>query len=248
MGAGLCTVWCAVTLVSLVGCSDGGGASATSTTHAASSSAVATPVVSSAPLTTTNGGESTSVPAGVPGLDDPDAFCAAWAAYSGTLQAISVAQAFGGLSSLAVARLEVIAAPALVESVGHIGGRWPHVLLEERSLALNSLIGPYGRRAEKALALLSAVGATDLDLQQFRLIWGAALRARRADQAVIALPPLSSELEKVVKAAALKLDAGSTPFGHDPSLDVHSVEVPLTKAYLARHCPDLASSGVGDAI
>ncbi|MEY2400600.1 MAG: hypothetical protein QOJ08_711, partial [Ilumatobacteraceae bacterium] len=38
------------------------------------------------------------------------------------------------------------------------------------------------------------------------------------------------------------------PFAQDPSLVILGVESPLTDAYLVAHCPDLASSGVGDAL
>ncbi|HUC31965.1 MAG TPA: hypothetical protein VMS14_01105, partial [Ilumatobacteraceae bacterium] len=49
-------------------------------------------------------------PTGVPGVDDEDEFCAAWARYSGTLQALGVASAFGDVTSVELARLEVVAA------------------------------------------------------------------------------------------------------------------------------------------
>ena len=46
----------------------------------------------------------------------------------------------------------------------------------------------------------------------------------------------------------LAYDKARTPFAQDPSLAIDGVETPLTDAYLAVHCPDLASSGVGDAL
>ncbi len=185
---------------------------------------------------------------GVPGLDDPDAFCAAWAVYGGTLQAIGVAQAFGGLSSLEVARLEVVASAALVASVDAVGRHWPADILGDQSVVLTNLVGPYGRRAQKALTMLTDAGATELQLQQFRQLWDDALRSRRADEPVITLAPLPSELEDLVKVVAAQFDAAVTPFADDPSLNVDSVEVPRTYTYLAEHCPDLASSGLGDAV
>jgi len=185
---------------------------------------------------------------GVPGLDDPDAYCAAWATYSGTLQAISVAQAFGGLSSLDVARLEIVASAALVAAVEGIGANWPHDLLGERSQVLSNLVGPFGRRAQRAMSMLLDAGATELELQQFRQVWTDALHARLPDEPVITLAPLSSELEDLVRTAADRFDAALTPFASDPSLNVSAVEAPLTDAYLAEQCPDLASSGVGDAV
>ena len=58
----------------------------------------------------------------------------------------------------------------------------------------------------------------------------------------------TERLASIVGEAATGFDVAVTPFAHDPSLRVDEVEVPATDAYLAAHCPDLASSGVGDAI
>ena len=62
------------------------------------------------------------------------------------------------------------------------------------------------------------------------------------------IAPLPSELEDLVAAASAAIDAALTPFAADPSLDVSAVQSPLTDEYLATHCPDLASIGVGDQV
>ncbi|MEQ1700589.1 MAG: hypothetical protein ABMA25_10780, partial [Ilumatobacteraceae bacterium] len=187
-------------------------------------------------------------PTGVPGIDDAIPFCAAWAVYSGSVQSIGIANAFGGLSSLEIARLEVIAAASLVESVGGIGSNWPGELVGERSVVLTDLVGPFDRRAQKAVTALRDAGMTDDELTELTVIWMTALRERTAEDPVIAVPPLRDDLAAKVDAAAAAFDAAATPFGDDPSLIVESVETPLTDAYLSATCPDLASSGVGDAI
>ena len=51
-----------------------------------------------------------------------------------------------------------------------------------------------------------------------------------------------------VRAAAGEFDLAVTPFASDPSLVVATVDTPDTDAYLAAQCPDLANSGVGDAV
>jgi len=238
-----------VAALSLAACSSGGdgadGTSPTTTVAAgASTSVTATSDTSGATSAPTLPGEGV----GVPGLDDPDAFCAAWAAYSGTVQAIGVAQAFGGLSSVELARLEVAAAAALVAAVDAIGANWPSALVGERSEVLANLVGPFGRRAQRSLSMLLDAGATDLEVEQFVQLWNEALRTRLPDEPVIALAPLPSELDELVRSVAQRFDAAVTPFAQDPSLDVSSVQTPLTDAYLAQQCPDLASSGVGDAV
>jgi len=184
----------------------------------------------------------------VPGLDAADPFCSAWAVYSGTLQAIGVGGAFGGLTNAEVARLELLASPALSDAVGGIGNRWPSDLVSERTPVLADLIGPYNRRAAKAMDALRAAGVSDDELAQLRVVWLDALRTRSGEDPVITVAPLGGELEAKVQAAALAFDGSVTPFADDPSLQVGSVTTPLTDAYLAEHCPDLASSGVGDTI
>ena len=39
-----------------------------------------------------------------------------------------------------------------------------------------------------------------------------------------------------------------TPYANDPSLVIQGVQSPETDAYLASHCPELATSGVGDSL
>ena len=203
------------------------------------------PATTDARATTTTVGPE---PTGVPGIDDPNAYCAAWVRYSGSLQAIGVAVAFGDLTSLDVARLEVIGAAALTDAVNGIGSRWPAELVGERSIVLAGVVGPYARRAEKALAALVAAGATEDDLAELRLAWLDALRYRDPAMPVIDVPGVPARLGNLIEAAAATFDAAVTPFAQDPSLAASAGDTPATDAYLATTCPDLASSGVGDAI
>ena len=53
----------------------------------------------------------------MPGLDADDPWCSSWAVYSGTVQTIGIAGAFGELRSVDIAALELIgAAPDLPET------------------------------------------------------------------------------------------------------------------------------------
>jgi len=142
----------------------------------------------------------------------------------------------------------VIAAPALVDAVTGIGGRWPSELLTERSLVLADLVGPFGRRAQKAVQALEAAGAQESELSELASLWTVALRTRRDDRPVPDLPGLAGTLETVVGSAAASFDAAVTPFGEDPSLIVDMARAPATSEYLAITCPDVASSGVGDRL
>ena len=187
-------------------------------------------------------------PTGVPGLDADDPWCSSWAVYSGTVQAIGIAGAFGELRSVDIAALELMAAASVVAALTGIADRWPGELAAERSAVLDDLLGPFGRRADKALAALRAAGATDDDIGRLGTQWLAALRARDPQNPVIEVQAPTERLASIVGEAATGFDVAVTPFAHDPSLRVDEVEVPATDAYLAGHCPDLASSGVGDAI
>ena len=101
---------------------------------------------------------------GVPGLAATDPFCAAWAAYAGTLQALGVAGSFGGLTVDQLAVLELRAAPRLVEAAAAIASTWPAELASERELVVEHRVGPYARRAQRAVDALVDAGATPADL------------------------------------------------------------------------------------
>lgn len=231
----------------LTGCSGPGEPQAVSTVRVASSTGVAADLApTSTGPTSTAGAPGVTGAAGVPGLLDPDPFCAAWAAYGGTLQAVGLAGAFGGATEDEVARLELIAAPALVDAVTGIGTQWPTELLLERTPVLSNLIGPYGRRAQKAVQALERAGASEAQLSELTDLWRAALRSRRVDDPTVQLPSLGDELQAIVATATAEFASQATPFAKDPSLLVGGVETPLTTSYLATHCPDVASSGIGD--
>lgn len=226
-----------VLAASLAACSVGGG-------QPSSLPAVSSTVLSQA----TPPGSGLPEATGVAGIDDPDPFCASWAVYSGTLQTIGIAHAFGGLAGGDLARLELFAAASLIDAVNGIGSRWPAALVAERSVVLSDLVGPFSRRAEKAMSALRAAGLTDDEVAELRIAWRATLRTRDPRAPAAAVPSAPPTLAAKVNSAAAAFDAAVTPFAEDPSLVVDSVSTPLTDSYLGAHCPDLASSGVGDAV
>ena len=192
----------------------------------------------------------TAVPeaTGVPGLSASDPLCAAWAGYAGTVQALGVAASFGNLSADRLAELELVAAPRLVEIVAAIESSWPPELQQEQSVVIDHRIGPYARRAQRAIDALTAAGLTAADLAALSSSWQTSLLRRDPRVAVPVLPALDSGLQTKLDLAAHAFDAAVTPFAADPSLSIEDVSAPATDAYLAAHCPDLASIGVGDAL
>ena len=187
-------------------------------------------------------------PTGVPGLNATDPLCAAWAAYVGTVQALGIAESFGGLASEQFAALELRAAPRLVEVAADIDASMPPELASERTVVIEQRIGPYARRAKGAVDALTAAGVTADELAVLSSTWQTALLARDTQAPVLSVPSIAAGLQVKIDAAAAAYDTVVTPFAQDPSLVVDGVKIPLTDAYLVAHCPDLASSGVGDAI
>ena len=184
----------------------------------------------------------------MPGLDAPDPLCAAWAAYVGTVQALGIAESFGDLSSEQFAALELTAAPRLVDVAAEIAASLPPELAGERNVVNEQRIGPYARRAKSAVEALTAAGVTPDELKTLGSTWQAALVARDPQAPVLSVPSIAAGLRAKIDTAAAAYDTVVTPFAQDPSLVVDGVKMPLTDAYLVAHCPDLASSGVGDSI
>ena len=157
------------------------------------SSEAATSAPVSDPSTTLAGDTTlvTTEPTGIPGLDDPDAFCAAWAVYSGTLQAIGVAQAFGNLTTAEVARLEVIAAarqlwPNCVAMVSTIFGDEEHVLRAIQVGAMGYLLKDVpAPQVVEEIRLLAAGGSPISPMVARKLL----VMRLNADSATPAAPP-----------------------------------------------------------
>jgi hypothetical protein len=183
----------------------------------------------------------------VPGIAAADEFCAAWSRYSGTVQIIAVAVNFAEMSSVQSATLELEAAPTVVDAVARIDADWPAEIASEHSAAVDAYLGPYGRRAAKSVDALRGAGMTDAAIGQVREEWAHVLATRDPDQPDVDVELPAAVLAQV-DAGAAAFDAAVTPWGADPSLAVDLDTIPLTKQYLAQHCPDLASIGVGDDV
>jgi hypothetical protein len=187
-------------------------------------------------------------PTGVPGLDDDDQMCAAWSRYSATLQVLSVAANFGRLTDLQVAQLELIAAPTVVVAVDDLAAEFPPSLESERTIVFEQFLGPFDRRAQNAIERLAASGLDATSLGTLIDDWFVVLRDRDPAAPVPVVALGDPQLEATIAATAASYIADVTAWTRDPSLDISSVQVPLTVAYLASQCPDLSSIGVGDTL
>ena len=241
----------------LAGCTSGESAATTapttvipatavvaSTTVAVPASTATSPPQPIAPATT---GTAAPSPTGVPGIDATDEFCASWARYAGTVQILAVAVNFGDLDAHGTARLELQSAPTIVIAVSEIEADWPSEIAAERQAAIDQYLGPYSRRADKALQALTGAGVDTAGQARLADVWAQVLAAHDPDQPTVDVE-LPADLATNVEAGATAFDVAVTPWGSDPSLTADLDQIPLTKAYLAAHCPDLASIGIGDDI
>ena len=161
---------------------------------------------------------------------------------------VAIAAAFGDASSADLAVLELMAAVTVTDAIGRIVTAWPAELADEYRVAVDDLLGPFDRRSQKALGALREATVTDAELAELGGAWVQALRQRDHALPMPELPDVAPGLRTKVGAAAAAFDLAVTPFAADPSLAVDAVDTPATDAYLAEHCPDLANSGVGDAV
>lgn len=189
-----------------------------------------------------------TVDSGVPGVDDAQAMCAAWARFAGSTQLLAIASNFGDLDPVALARLEVVAAPVIRSSVADLDRLLPAEVADEHVAFIDQVLGPAGRRATRAEAYLTDAGAEGVALITIATAWLDALRTHDPESAVPDLPALDPVMSGEVDAAAARFAAEVTRFSDDPSLDTSAVATPATNALLAEQCPDLTAFGVGDAI
>ncbi len=255
---------CAVLVVA--GCSTGDGtdldarvpaqtaAPATTTASAATvldgTTAVAggsEPTLPGEPTSTAPPPTAVSVPeTGVPGLDDDDAFCAAWARFGGSFQVVAVHAAFGDGTAESTARYELIAAPTVVEAYEAMRATWPDELASEFDVAIDRRFGPLAARIGSGLTVLSDAGLDDAAAAELRDAWLAALATRDALAADLPVE-LSEATSVLVDGAVGDYLAVVGPWADDTTL-VTDVATPLTDEYLATACPDqgaLAGQEVG---
>lgn len=178
---------------------------------------------------------------GTPGLDSDDVVCRAWSRFGGSFQVVAVAAAFGAGDPDAVAALEVIASPTVTAAYDDLVTNWPDELEDEAEAVADGYLGPYARRADRALAALEAAGADAPTQETIVAAWETALAGRDpSDPEIVVVLPV--DVQAIVDVAASALAAQVVPVPSDPSL-VTDVDVPLTEQYLADNCPDRGTLG-----
>ncbi|MFM8310727.1 MAG: hypothetical protein ACKOAZ_02375 [Ilumatobacteraceae bacterium] len=179
-----------------------------------------------------------------------DEFCDGWDAYGATLLALTA-----GAESAGTAELEVVSAAALADAIEQIGARWPAELVGERSLVLSDVVGPYLRRAQKALDALDEAGASADDVRVLALAWRKARASRPGTSTGESPDPLAwlealqvpADMRGLVDAAVDRFMARVPPFAADPTLPgrralVQSDGAPRTEAFLSANCPGVGAT------
>ena len=182
---------------------------------------------------------------GVPGLDDDDAFCAAWSRFAGSFQVIAVNAAFGGGAPDAVAELEVLAAGTVDGAYAALGESWPAELDDERSAALDDSLGPFAQRVGGIADRLAVLGVDAEQQDAIDAAWLDALARRDPNDPTVAVA-LDPVLEGLVALAAAEHLAAAGSWFDDDTL-VTSVATPATDVYLATNCPDQGTLAGQDA-
>jgi hypothetical protein len=192
---------------------------------------------SGAPDSTASASTRPTVPeVGVPGLESTDALCQAWSRFGGSFQVVAVAAAFGEGGPAAAAEVEVTAAPTVTRAYGDLLAAWPAELAAERDVVADDYLGPFARRAQRALDALIAAGATAVDLDAIAAAWEAALAERDPDDPALEVA-LDDRLDAIVRTAAADVAASAPPIPEDPELVVNAA-TPATDAYIESTCPD----------
>lgn len=180
-----------------------------------------------------------------PGIDSDNPFCRAWSAFAGSFQALTFAS-IEGADPLVGARLEVIAAGAVVAAARSLDDAFPDEIAHERGVFVDDVIGPFTRRAARAVDELRSVGVGDDDIELLGDAWLAALVAADATDPVVSAA-VPAELDTAVVAATAAFAADVPLIADDRSL-ITRAEAPGTLGYLADQCPDQGILAGNDAI
>ena len=248
-----------VLAATFTGCDDGDD-DATSTTSAsdvsAPSSARPSDPIADEPAITTSPPSSPSSPVTVgetiatvpeqaaPGIDSEDPFCRAWSEFAGSFQALTFAS-IADSDPLVGARLEVLAAGAVAGAAQTLDDTFPDEIVGERERFVDDVIGPFARRAGRAVDALRSAGL-GADVEVLGQVWLAALVDADLTDPVIAVE-VPAALDGAVDEATRSFAAAFPPIAADPSL-VTEAEAPDTLAYLAEQCPDQGVLAGNDAI
>lgn len=186
--------------------------------------------------------------AGVGGVMSEVDTCRDWSRVTGSYLLLTIAAGFGGLDRPALDRLEVAAAPVVVEAAASLLGTWPAELAAERDVVADGVVAPLTDRARRALAALETTGLGEAGRAELATAWLYVLATQDRSDPAVALPPLSPEVAAAVDAAAVEIAAALARVDLDPALGRAAGSTPLTDAYLVQRCPEVVEVVGADAV
>jgi hypothetical protein len=185
---------------------------------------------------------------GLPGLDDDDAFCRAYALFGGSEAVLAVAITFGGPDETTI-RAEIVAAPSISGGADDLLAALPRELEDERELLESVVVGPVRTRARAAIDALRAGGVTDDGFASLEEVWLGWLERRDASSFRIDLPdPIPGVDAGALDVAISAYVAAVPPYLEDPSIGRGGARTPKTAAYVANACPEVAGLVIGEAL
>jgi len=179
---------------------------------------------------------------GVPGGSSDIPMCRDYAAVVGTQSVLTLAGAFGGLDQTAMARLELISAPTVIEAADALASEWPSELAGEEQAVMSGVIGPILARAQVADAVLDGTGVDPVVLDS---AWRDLLATYDSSSPAVTAGELGSATESALAAAAAAYATTAIRYDLDPSV-LRTVATPLTSQYLFTNCPELSYLITGD--
>ena len=177
---------------------------------------------------------------GVPGIDSADAICRAWSEFAGNFQAVGLISAVGDPAN--ALRVEVFAAPTVVDAVLALDAHLPAELEDERGALIADFAGPFFARASVA------EGQLDVDVRDdVAAAWITQLSEIGIDDPFLEVVLPASVEPSLFTGAVAVFGTQFPPIVEDPSL-ITDVQIPLTEAYLRSNCPDQGILAGNDVI
>lgn len=168
--------------------------------------------------------------------------CRDYATVVGTQSVLTIAGAFGELDAVALARLELLAAPAVVASADALAGEWPAELASEQAIVESGVVGPIVTRARQALAAVTAAG---IDQAELDTAWRTTLTTYDPADPVVPVRGIAPGTESQLTVAASAYAATTTRYDQDGSVR-RTAATPLTTQFLFDRCPELSYLITGD--
>lgn len=182
---------------------------------------------------------------GLPGIDSDDAFCRAWSAYAGSVQALSLAWVLQPPE--AAAALEVASSAAVIAAVRSMANDLPDEIESNRQELTADVPGPFLRRSERARQLLVDAGLSSAQIDELGAAWIDAITEQGIDTETLRIDVPEAAAGGLEQASQIFV-AELPPIVEDPTLDTTAFDIGPSLAYISANCPDQGTLAGNDVI